>query len=153
VVDDEALKDAFKRAAEIAQGVPDEFRKDAFNRALDSLLGGGSAPAAKRRRRSSARPSVEETGGGKSTATTQSGASRPRRTAGRPGPKQALLDLKTKGYFSTKRTISEVRDYLQKKRGYNFTLQDLSPTLLSLVRSGDLDRDKNAESQYEYKAP
>jgi hypothetical protein len=152
-MNDEALKDAFKRAAEIAQAVPEPFRKDAFNRALDSLLGSGSAaaPSRGRRRRSAAPPPGKPRSS--STASAQPVSARPKRVGGRPGPKQVVIDLKSKGYFSTKRTISDVRDYLQKKRGHNFTLQDLSPTLLSLVRSGELDRDKNADGQYEYKAP
>lgn len=151
--DDAALKDAFKRAAEIAQEVPEQFRKDAFNRALDSLLGSGSAAAAPRRRRRSSASSARTPPQSGSKASAQTAPARLRRSGGRPGPKQAVLDLKAKGFFSTKRTISDVRDYLQKKRGHSFTLQDLSPTLLSLVRSGELDRDKNADGQYEYKAP
>jgi hypothetical protein len=55
------------------------------------------------------------------------------------------------GFFATKRTIGDVREYLEKKRGHKFTLQELSPALLSLVRARELDRDKNAEGQYEYK--
>jgi hypothetical protein len=152
VDNDAALKDAFKRAAEIAQGVPEEFRKDAFNRALDSLIGRSAAATPRRRRRTSAQSAGTSAQGG-AKSHTPAAPTRPRRSGGRPGPKPALLDLKTKGFFSTKRTISEVRDYLQKKRGHNFTLQDLSPTLLSLVRSGELDRDRNTDGQYEYKAP
>ena len=151
--DDAVLKDAFKRAAAIAQGVPEQLRKDAFNRALDSLLGGSTAGGSRRRRRGTTISPSHKPAHSGSKAGQQSAPARPRRSGSRPGPKQAVLELKVKGFFSTKRIISDVRDYLQKKRGHSFTLQDLSPALLSLVRSGELDRDKNPEGQYEYKAP
>jgi hypothetical protein len=63
-----------------------------------------------------------------------------------------LLQLKEGGYFASKRTISEIRDHIEKKRGRKLTLQDLSPALLSLVRDEKLDRDKNSDGQYEYTA-
>jgi hypothetical protein len=40
-VNPETLKDAFKRAAEIAEVVPATMQEAAFHRALDQILGGG----------------------------------------------------------------------------------------------------------------
>jgi hypothetical protein len=153
MVDDADLKEAFKRAAEIAKAVPVQFQQAAFNRALDSLQGTTGATGRTRGRWRAARaagmkPRVEKSTGG----TVKGKTGRQKRGSGRPGPKAALLELKAKGFFGTKRTITDVRDHLEKKRGHKFSLQDLSPGLLSLVRDVELDRDKNAQGQYEYKA-
>ncbi len=45
-LDPEALKDAFKRAAEIAAVVPASMQEAAFHRALDQILGGDGEPGA-----------------------------------------------------------------------------------------------------------
>lgn len=68
----------------------------------------------------------------------------------RPGPKAALEQLLNSGYFDTPRIIADIREYLRHKRGHAYTLQDLSPTLVRLVRDEKLDRDRNASGQYEY---
>src|ERR1700675_4270294 len=68
--DPEALKDAFKRAAEIAAVVPESMQEAAFHRALDQILGGrestaGSTVARPRRSQSQTstvrKPSTEDT--------------------------------------------------------------------------------------------
>jgi len=152
-MDDTDLKEALKRAAEIAKAVPQQFQQAAFNRALDSLLGTTEYSAAGGRRRRGERAAGSKSPAGKKAVrNAKASPARLKRGGGRPGPKAALLELKAKGYFGTKRTIKDVREYLEKKRGHKFTLQDLSPALLSLVREVELDRDKNAEGQYEYKA-
>ena len=69
---------------------------------------------------------------------------------GRPGPKAALEQLLNSGYFDTPRIIADIREHLRHKRGHTYTLQDLSPTLVRLVRDEKLDRDRNAAGQYEY---
>jgi hypothetical protein len=145
-MDDAELKELFRRAVEIAKAVPEEFQQIAFNRALDSLLG----PTTSGR---DVRGAIDVASVRKKTVqTSKPSPARQKRGSGRPAPKAALLELKQAGYFATKRTIKDVRDYLEKKRGHKYTLQDLSPALLRLVRDGELDRDKNAEGQYEYKA-
>lgn len=152
-MDDTDLIEALTRAAEIAKAVPEQFQQAAFNRALDSLLGTSESGAAARMRRRGGRAAGNKSPADrKAVRNVKSSSARQKRGGGRPGPKAALLELKTKGYFGTKRTINDIREHLEKKRGHKFTLQDLSPALLSLVRDGELDRDKNAEGQYEYKA-
>lgn len=47
----------------------------------------------------------------------------------------------------------EVQVHLKSKRGFNFEADHLRMTMLRLVRSGKLERDENAEGQYEYKSP
>lgn len=73
-----------------------------------------------------------------------------KKATGRPGPRVALEQLLSAGYFDSPRTIADVREYLQHKRGHNYTLQDLSPTLVRLVRDQKLDRERNESGQYEY---
>lgn len=150
-MNDDGLEAAFKRAAEIAKAVPERFQEAAFNRALDSLLGDAppvdrheSAPT-KKRKPSKRKPN-------KAAAEGASGEPKKKKRANGSGPKTLLLQLREGGYFASKRTISEIRDHIDKKRGRKLTLQDLSPALLSLVRDQELDRDKNSDGQYEYTA-
>jgi hypothetical protein len=148
---DDGLEAAFKRAAEIAKAVPERFQEAAFNRALDSLLGDASGVD----RHESAPAKKRKSGKGKSNkGGTESGIGeqKKKKRANSSGPKTLLLELKVGGYFASKRTISEIRDHIEKKRGRKLTVQDLSPALLSLVRDQELDRDKNSDGQYEYTA-
>ena len=63
-LDPEELKDAFKRAAEIAAVVPASMQEAAFHRALDQILGGGGEPGAQttvaRRQGRRARPAATD---------------------------------------------------------------------------------------------
>lgn len=54
-MEDEQLKDVFKKAAEIAGVVPEGLRETAFNRALDSLLGSAKHQTTKSQRKSKKR--------------------------------------------------------------------------------------------------
>jgi hypothetical protein len=113
----------------------------------------GRAPRTRRRRRTSgtaAGRGVDTTptrstgrGGRKSTA---------RHVTRRRGPKTALGELIDEGYFSQARTINEAQEQLRHKKGLRFTLQDLSPSFVRLLREGRLDRDRNASGQYEYRS-
>lgn len=69
------------------------------------------------------------------------------------GPKSAVLGLIESGFFSKARTGLEVQTYLDKKRGLKFGTSQLRLVMLRFVRDEKLDRDENAEGQYEYKAP
>ena len=69
------------------------------------------------------------------------------------GPKDAVINLIESGFFATPQTSQNIREYLQHKRGLIFTLEQLSVVMLRVLRDHKLDRDKNAEGQYEYKNP
>jgi hypothetical protein len=48
--------------------------------------------------------------------------------------------------------MGDAQEQLRHKRGVRYTLQDLSPAFVRLLRDGRLDRDRNASGQYEYRA-
>ena len=73
--------------------------------------------------------------------------------AGAVGPKTAVTNLINTGFFSKGRTGPEVQAFLKNKRGFNFGTDQLRLAMLRLVRDEKLDRDENAEGQYEYKKP
>jgi hypothetical protein len=74
------------------------------------------------------------------------------RTSRRLGPKMALGELIDDGFFGQPRTMNEAREQLRHEKGLRFNLQDLSPSLVRLLREGRLDRDRNAGGQYEYRS-
>ena len=63
-----------------------------------------------------------------------------------------LEELIDEGFFNEPRTMAETQERLRHKKGIRYTLQDLSPTFVRLLREGRLDRDRNASGQYEYRA-
>lgn len=67
------------------------------------------------------------------------------------GPKAAIGSLIDSGYFSQGRTGPEIKTHLKNKRGLNFETTQLRMALLRLVREEKLDRDENADGNYEYK--
>jgi hypothetical protein len=104
--------------------------------------------ASTRRRRRKPKPGRRAKAGAKTSgqklATT--------RTTRRRGPKTALGELIDEGFFSQARTINDAQEQLRHKKGIRFTLQELSPAFVRLLRDGRLDRDRNASGQYEYRA-
>lgn len=68
----------------------------------------------------------------------------------RLGPRPALEELLNDGYLDEPRTIGELRDRLESKKGRMFKVTDLSPALTRMLRDGSLDREKNEAGQYEY---
>jgi len=74
------------------------------------------------------------------------------RAGRRRGPKTVVGELIDEGFFKEPRTIGEAQEQLRHKKGVRYTLQDLSPAFVRLLREGRLDRDRNASGQYEYRA-
>jgi len=107
---------------------------------------GQKTPTRRTKRTSSSRGRTKRL---KSETPTQPTAAR---TSRRRGPKTALGELIDEGYFGEPRTMNEAQQQLRHKKGLRFTLQDLSPSLVRLLREGRLDRDRNASSQYEYRS-
>jgi hypothetical protein len=150
-MDDQRLKDAFKRAAEIAKSVPRGLQEVAFNRALDSLLPAAAPQAvqttpAQRVRRPHTK-AVEA-----SRTQDKPKPKQRKRKGGRPGPKAAVEALLDAGYFSQAKTIGEVQKELRDHKGHAYRLVELSPALVRLVRGEQLRRKKNQDGQYEYSA-
>lgn len=110
---------------------------------------GSSAPPQTRRSKTASSPKSS----GKQTAakaSTKDAASRKRN--GRPGPKGALEELASKGFFKTGKTISDIQAELEEKQGYKYKSTDLSPALVRLLRETVIVRERNSDGQYEYKS-
>jgi hypothetical protein len=91
--------------------------------------------------------------GSTQAATKNASAKKIVSRANKAGPKAEIVSLVTSGYFSNPRTPAEIQDFLKKKRGHAFGAAQISLALLRLVRDKVLDRDENAEGQYEYRQP
>lgn len=152
---DNQMERAFAEAARIARKMPKNLQEAAFNRALDELLG-----ALKSQPNNLVTKNMEKTPTEKiikkrmqdvqekKEATSKKGTKT--RKASRPGPKVVVTQLLENGFFSSPRLIMEIRDELQHQRGYKYTIQNLSPALVRLVRDESLKRKKNQSGQYEY---
>jgi len=84
----------------------------------------------------------------KSNSSSDNGAKKSNR--GRPGPAVILNRLYTEGFFKKKRMIGDIIAHCSSKLAFQYKTPELSGTLARFVRDGKLDRDKNAEDQYEY---
>lgn len=105
----------------------------------------------RRRRRGRARGRHASSKSKTSTAEETTVTKEPRRS-GRRGPKTVVGELIEEGFFGDPRTMSETQEQLRHKKGVQFTLQDLSPAFVRLLREGRLDRDRNDSGQYEYRS-
>jgi len=72
------------------------------------------------------------------------------KAAGRPGPKTAIGQLVSAGFFRSPRTISDIQEELQHRKGHRYSVHELSPALVRSVRGESLSRDRNEAGQYEY---
>ncbi|TAK75916.1 MAG: hypothetical protein EPO16_08120 [Dehalococcoidia bacterium] len=75
-------------------------------------------------------------------------------TNGRLGPKAFLEKLINDGFFKSPKMAGDVIRHASAKLGYSYSVNELAPTFLRLLREGALDRRRNEESkQYEYLTP
>lgn len=128
----------------------------------ESDSSGPKAPANKRRRAKKNRGSSSKSAQPKATAPakrksapkkTSTNADGKRRPARRTnGPAAVLRELIRDGYFKKSRTISDIQTHMKKKKARSFKVNELSTPLARLVRSDELDRDTNADGQFEYTA-
>jgi hypothetical protein len=123
----------------------------------DLLAAGGSSAGGDdqerskpRNRKTVARSSKRQTKKLVTHSPTERGT---KRRSGRKGPKTAISELIGEHFFTTGRTIGDIQQRLQSKKGLRYRLGDLSPSLVRLMREGSLDREKNEGGQYEYRAP
>jgi hypothetical protein len=118
-----------------------------------------SAPVVRRkvqRRKGAEAPSPTTESGGVVASTPQRKAASkpgPRKGASGLGPKAAIVALVDGGFFAAPKTGPQVQEHLKKKRGYDLGTDQLRLAMLRLVRDGVLEREENAEGQYEYKRP
>jgi hypothetical protein len=126
---------------------------------LNGLASPGSAearssPKPRSAKRGKAKPKAakKDEGGTTSAATpTKPARTAKRGSSGTPGPKAALLSLATDGFFDTGKTVQAMQAHLKTRKGFTFDPTQLRVALLRLVRDQALDREENAEKEYEYK--
>ena len=118
---------------------PADLQPVAFAKAVELLL--RSAPSSNRHslRRAQA-------------ITGETHAVKARLSSNRPGAKSALDILFGESYFETKRTQSEIQRFLRESKGYEYSLNELSISLLRVVRKGIRKREKIDDGHYLYHA-
>lgn len=89
----------------------------------------------------------------KARTKKKNGTEKPTKNTSGVGQKAAIINLIDSGYFDIGKTGPEVQGHLKNKRGLNFSTDQLLVAMLRLVRDEVLDRDQNAEGQYEYTKP
>ncbi|HNR31682.1 MAG TPA: hypothetical protein PKI11_12410 [Candidatus Hydrogenedentes bacterium] len=103
------------------------------------------------------RDTPKKKAGAKRKKPAAKGAKSPGKTKGKSetkrasvnGPTQVIVDLVKRGFFASARTASQVALYLN-RQGFNFTVYQLTPVLLHLIRAGLLQRRTDAHGQYVY---
>lgn len=127
------IKDKLKEIEEQVSIIKDsELRKIAFEKLLDSF-------SVLKKSKTIPRKEIK---GNKKRLTQKSG---------RPGPKKILHDLLSSGFFDNSRIISEIIAHIKLKTGHNYKANELSPSLLRILRDGYLAREKNDKGKYEWK--
>lgn len=112
-----------------------------------------SAPA-KSRKKAQVKTEAQASGAApKDAASAEHANKRGKKGASGPGPAQMVRDLIGQGWFEQRRTLGDVQEYLRHKRGYQVKVTTLSPVFTRLLRSGELDRERNDEATYEYFVP
>ncbi|HED53738.1 MAG TPA: hypothetical protein ENJ00_06010 [Phycisphaerales bacterium] len=112
------------------QSVKDpELRRVAFEKILESLLGGGSTSSPKKTSKKTS----------KKTAKKAATKSAPRGK----GPKARLLELIDDGFFDEQRTLTDVKSELA-DRGFHIPVTSLSNPLMRLTRDKKLRRQKQS---------
>ena len=100
------------------------------------------------------RPPRAKTTSAQKSAVKQKAAStkntNSKKRAGRPGPKVALTELASAGFFKSAKTIGEIQARLDEQQGYKYKSTELSPALVRLLRDKVISREKNSDGQYEY---
>jgi len=134
-MDGEVLKLVLEEATALTSSLPESIRDVAFSKAFDVLLQEHDVDMQRGRPRSSRRRS-----GGRG------GASRARAL----GPKLALSQLVDSGYFTSSRSLPEIQARLRDSVGREYGSNELSISLLRLVRDGRLSRERNLAGQYKY---
>ena len=64
----------------------------------------------------------------------------------------ALRELIKNGFFGEPKALAGVQGHLREKQGRTIKVTSLSPIFTRLLRDGELDRSKNTDGVYEYRA-
>jgi len=107
-------------------------------------------PSKKSKKKTAKKPKKKKTG--KKRSQEDQEGRRKRAAANQPSALQSLTDLVEEGVLDSPKTISEVQDHLDKKKGRRYSVQNLSVGLLRLLRDEKVEREKNEDGQYEYKS-
>jgi hypothetical protein len=140
-MDNEILRAILEEALSLTASLPAGIQHIAFEKAFDVLLD-------------------ERRAGAKRHRTVERGAARGRTSNGslhkggqqsrRAGPKFVLGQLLDSGYFASSRSLPEIQRHLRDSSGHAYGSNELSISLLRLIRDGRLNRQKNLAGQYEY---
>lgn len=133
----EILLSVLEEASALTASLPDEIRQVAFSKAFDALFEDRVTTTKRQRRVQSKRvpPRISIRGGARLR---------------RIGPKQALGQLVDVGYFASSHGLPEIQRHLRDSYGHDFGSNELSISLLRLIRDGRLNRERNLSGQYEY---
>lgn len=113
----------------------------------------GKSRGGKKGKQEAASPAPKSSNASASASRKKGTAARVKKAAKTLGTKAAIMELIQSGYFATARTGPEVKDHLRTKRGFDFGVTQLQVAMLRLVRESMLERDPNADGNYEYKRP
>jgi hypothetical protein len=136
----DVLKLVLEEATALTASLPESVRQVAFSKAFDVLLEEQGTAL------HGARPRARSRFQGRSRSGGRAGTSRPRAV----GPKLALSQLVESGYFTSSRGLPEIQACLRDSLGREYGSNELSISLLRLVRDGRLSRQRNVAGQYEY---
>jgi|HubBroStandDraft_2_1064218.scaffolds.fasta_scaffold16570_3 hypothetical protein len=141
-MNNEILKAVIEEASALASSLPEGIQPTAFAKAFDILLEQRAMGEKRHRQAKQAAP-----------RRRSSSEARPTSRSRRVGPKFALGQLLDGGYFATARTLPEIQAYLKDSHGHDYGSNELSISLLRLIRDARLVREKNLAGQYEYWVP
>lgn len=136
----EILKSVLEEASALTSSLPEGIQPAAFAKAFDVLLEQRSG-ANRRSKPMPKQTSLKQYGSG-----VRNSALRSRRA----GPKFVLGQLLESGYFAARRTLPEIQAYLKDSHGHDYGSNELSISLLRLIRDARLKREKHLAGQYEY---
>ncbi len=122
---------------------------EAVGRGCRSSARGTTKKAGGRKKAKVEKAAARQKATGKMKVATEKTSTR-KKVAGRPGPKAAIGQLLGAGFFRSARTISEIQEELQHRRGHGYSVQELAPALVRSIRDESLSRERNSEGQYEY---
>lgn len=139
-MDSEILKAILEEASAMTSFLPEAIRQVAFSKAFDVLLRQVEVPTQQRVRAAPKRATARQYPRGRGRSSRSH----------RAGPKSALGQLLDDGYFATRRGLPEIQSYLRDSHGHDYGSNELSISLLRLIRDARLNRERDSAGQYEY---
>jgi hypothetical protein len=137
----EILRAVLEEASALTSSLPEGIQPAAFSKTFDVLLEQRGIGVSRERSAGSRQTPLK-----KYSSNARTSTSRPRRV----GPKFALGQLLDSDYFGTRRSLPEVQAYLKDSHGHDYGSNELSISLLRLIRDARLNREKDSAGQYQY---